>query len=764
MRFLVVFRQKKNVDTFDRVLQGLLDDGHEVRLAIQDRVDSDRAAALYARFAGNGSERFELVACPEGRGDEWRAAAPLVRSARDWAQYFRPPSGHASKLRDRAARRFAKEVGAEGATGGDLALDGLKGARLLQALERIEALIPSDRLHEQFIQRHAPDAVLVSPGLHFGSAQADFIKSARALGIPAWMLMFSWDNLSTKGALHAAPDAMFVWNERQRREAVELHDYPVDRVVVAGAPRFDEFFTLGGVVARDAFLGALGLDPGAPTLLYVCSSRFIAERELPFVEQWLAALRASSSAALRACNVIVRPHPDITLVDGEEPAAVTWPAMPQATGWVQRPFADRRALVLRTTYGTPQAFYECLHHADAVVGLNTSAELEAGIAGRPVFTLLSHEEGADGQTNTLHFNYLLSEHGGFVTCAADMRAHVEQLAQALASPPDTAGIRSFIDGFLRPCGGPVSPLLARMLIERAASAAAKRPKRDAPGASAPSGAESTDHAAALPDDDVGVPEEARKKVLLGYPGSTARVLTTPETRRNRRKGVLALDEATVAWLDEHVHPGDTLYDIGAGVGPYSLAAALHRGALCVAFEPGFASFKRLCDNLLLNACYRSVIPLPIALGERTGLLEMEYPGEAGGYGASLRAREWRTRRDAIEAQYTQPVCAERLDDVVERHRLPKPQAIRISLRRGTVAALRGGSGLLRGSVRSVAVTIRTPEEADAVKGLLQPLGFTAAAASGDAAVRTLVLSRSANQEGPGRAVELLRRVAGRLRG
>jgi hypothetical protein len=47
------------------------------------------------------------------------------------------------------------------------------------------------------------------------------------------MLLFSWDNLSTKGTLHVAPDLMFVWNERQRREAAELHDYPPERVADA---------------------------------------------------------------------------------------------------------------------------------------------------------------------------------------------------------------------------------------------------------------------------------------------------------------------------------------------------------------------------------------------------------------------------------------------------------------------------------------------------------------------------------------------------
>ena len=143
----------------------------------------------------------------------------------------------------------------------------------------------------------------------------------------------------------------------------------------------------------------------------------------------------------------------MVLVDGgPEPQAITWAAMRQATGWVQRPFNDPAAVVLRTTYGTPQAFFECLHHADAVVALNTSAELEAGIAGRPVYTVLSTDDAADGQANTIHFDYLLQQHGGFVHYAADLASHVAQLAAAVSAPPDTASIRSFIGAFLRPLG------------------------------------------------------------------------------------------------------------------------------------------------------------------------------------------------------------------------------------------------------------------------------------------------------------------------
>src|SRR5436190_1469185 len=281
MKFLVIAKQKKNVDTFEGVLGELLALGHEVTLAIQQR-DPERDARLAERLR---HERFSLVPCPDERTDAWRAAAPLVRTARDWAQYTRPA----------------------------------------------------------------------------------YRKAARARGIPVWMLLFSWDNLSTKGALHERPDLMFVWNERQRQEAEELHDVPADRVVVAGAPRFDEFFALEPRVTREAFFAPLGLDPGRPALLYLCSSRFIAARELDFIGTWLATLRAAGPP-LDRCTVIVRPHPDVVLVeDGPEPEVVTWASMRQATGWVQRPFDDPAALVLRTTYGTPQACFECLHHARAVV-------------------------------------------------------------------------------------------------------------------------------------------------------------------------------------------------------------------------------------------------------------------------------------------------------------------------------------------------------------------------------------------------------------
>jgi hypothetical protein len=71
---------------------------------------------------------------------------------------------------------------------------------LASLLALMEATIPSDTAIEAFLQAERPDAVLVTPLINFGSYQADFVKSAQALGIPVGFPVFSWDNLTNKGA------------------------------------------------------------------------------------------------------------------------------------------------------------------------------------------------------------------------------------------------------------------------------------------------------------------------------------------------------------------------------------------------------------------------------------------------------------------------------------------------------------------------------------------------------------------------------------
>lgn len=709
MKFLVVARQKKNVDTFRTAIGQLLEQGHAVRLGLQDR-DAGRDARVAEGF---DSPLFSLEGAPTSRGDQWRTQAALVRRVRDWVQYLGPEYRGVEKLRMRVVDRLRAELGVDEAAFGNGLLPGLATSqvvRLDETLATIEAGIPSDPLHEEFILRDRPDVVLVTPGVHFGSAQADFIKSARALRIPVWMLVFSWDNLSTKGALHVPPDLMFVWNERQRAEAASLHRFPAERVVVVGAPRFDEFFELEPVLSRGRFLGPLRLDADAPTLLYLCSSRFVARNELGFVRRWIASIRSSTDPALRRSNIIVRPHPDIPLLEDDQAEVVVWPELSRAQGWVSRPFSDDRAIVLRTTYATQQAFFECLYHSAACIGLNTSAELEAGIVGRPVFTVVADDEAVTGQATTLHFHYLLKENGGFVESAPDLETHLRQLSSALTAQPE-ASIHAFVREFLRPRGDRrVADVLADEWVVRAESSPV------APELQAPLREAQMDHA--------GIGDSSSKILRIGYPGSSLRVRATHEIRKRKSQSQLTLDPDTVSWLDAQVQPNDVMYDIGAGIGEYSLIAATHRNALAIAFEPGFATFKRLCENILFNDCRQTVVPLPLAAGDRAGLLELEYAETAGEDRHRLKPAQWRRRPYDAESHYVQPVCVDRLDDLIARHGLPRPSHIRLNVPRWADAVAAGAPQTLADpSLKSVLIVAPRREIRAALEALLATAGL-----------------------------------------
>ena len=255
-----------------------------------------------------------------------------------------------------------------------------------------------------------------------------------------------------------------------RSEARELHEFPEDRVIVTGAPRFDSFFELAPRLSRENFHVPLGLDPGKPTLFYVCSSLLVSADELSFVRAWLAAIRGSAGS-LRNCNIIVRPHPDIELLgEKHESQEVHFPSMRGAKGFVSRPFDDSSAIVLKTSDRARQGFFECLFHSAAVVGLNTSAQLEAGILGPPVLTILAPEFAA-GQQGTLHFSYLLKEQGGFVDVAPDFDTHRRQLGAAVRGDYDPPAIRSFIEQFLRARGidRPATPHMVHAIEQFAQS-------------------------------------------------------------------------------------------------------------------------------------------------------------------------------------------------------------------------------------------------------------------------------------------------------
>jgi hypothetical protein len=97
-------------------------------------------------------------------------------------------------------------------------------------------------------------------------------------------------------------------------------------------------------------------------------------------------------------------------------------------------------------------YFHSLYFADAIVGINTSAMVEAAIVGRPVLTVRT-PAFADTQSESMHFRYLLPAGGGCVQAAATFDEHLAQLGQTLADPGrDAAQREQFVRRFVRPNG------------------------------------------------------------------------------------------------------------------------------------------------------------------------------------------------------------------------------------------------------------------------------------------------------------------------
>jgi hypothetical protein len=306
---------------------------------------------------------------------------------------------------------------------------------------------------------------MVTPLVNFGSPQDDYVRAAHALGLPVVLPVASWDNLTNKGLVRVSPDLTLVWNELQKREAVALHDLPADRVVVIGAHSYDHWFDWRPSTTPDEFARRVGLRPERPFVLYAGSSSFIAPDEPASVRRWLERLRASDDPALRELDVLVRPHPTNTA--GWEEAALdrlgarVWPSAGERLR-----AADSKA-----------DYFDSLHHSCAVVGLNTSALVEAAIVGRPVLTLVEGTT-AERQVGTLHFGHIAE---GVLRVAHSWDQHEQQLLEAIERGPDGREA-AFVSSFVRPQG--VDRPAAQNLVDAVERARELLPQPHAAGARA----------------------------------------------------------------------------------------------------------------------------------------------------------------------------------------------------------------------------------------------------------------------------------------
>ncbi len=453
----------------------LAERGHHVHVALGRWEKDPGDLRLMEELAATSENITYGLAPSRPRVDGWRRIGWLVRALTDVSRYAHPRYAGTPALRGRMAEKLHWRLDYSRApkvvkpplhrfiermcSGADAPL----AERMERLLARLEEAIPTAPQIDEFVREQQPDLLVASPVIEFASAQVEYLKSAARQGVATAIAVASWDNLTGKGLLRFLPDRVLVWNEIQRGELEEMHGIPPDRVVLTGAQRFDWWFGREPTLGYSDFARKVSVDPGKPYLLYLCSSPFIAPDEVSFVRRWVEALREAGDPDVRDLGVLVRPHPQ----NGKQWDGVDLGAYGNATIWPragQQPDAGEA----RADY------FDSLFHCAAVVGINTSALLEAGILGKSVYTVLDpHFETQEG---TLHFRYLLRENGGLLHVARSPEEHTEQLARGLADSAEQEQTRNFVRSFLRPYGFEfaAAPVVAAALEDVAVQGAAHR--------------------------------------------------------------------------------------------------------------------------------------------------------------------------------------------------------------------------------------------------------------------------------------------------
>jgi len=435
MKFLIVMRHEGYIRNYSGVLRSLAERGHQVKLLFIGTSNKVFGGTIMENMLAGVAVEVENL--PEAERLSLDRFISSVRSVRDFLRYQNTVYAGAGLLRQRMAKRvpsWANWLTKEKWFGENRFL-----RRLDAALHFIDLAVPPARAISEKLVREAPDAVLFTPLIDDQSVAVDYLKAAKALSIPSGHLVASWDNLTNKGLIQFEPDRVFVWNRFQVDEAATLHGIARERVRMTGAQIFDEWFERKPSTTYEEFAQTVGLDSAKPFILYLCSSVFIARNEVAFIRNWLNALRASDDPTLKDVGVLIRPHPNNTKqwvgVDMSDHADVrVWPSMGQVPV-----DADSRA-----------AFFDTLYHCSVVVGINTSAMIEAGILGKSVYTIEA-PEFTYTQGGTIHYHYLRD--GGLLRVASNFHEHLLQVSQGLASPDERRDtVVSFIREFLRPFG------------------------------------------------------------------------------------------------------------------------------------------------------------------------------------------------------------------------------------------------------------------------------------------------------------------------
>lgn len=131
----------------------------------------------------------------------------------------------------------------------------------------------------------------------------------------------------------------------------------------------------------------------------------------------------------------------------------------------------------------------------------------------------------------------------------------------------------------------------------------------------------------------------------------------------RCESFLSKEPETIEWISTF-SSGETLFDIGANIGLYSLLAA-KRGVRVVAFEPESQNYAVLNANIHLNSLDENITCINIALSNRVGLDYLYVPVFSSGTSFNQLGFSPQPVSEQLRSGFKQAVLSYTLDSFIE---------------------------------------------------------------------------------------------------
>ena len=181
-----------------------------------------------------GGIRLEL---PVGRG-QYLGQVAMDKERRD--QYTRLRQLMLMSYRDRSETQRIKLEMRSSEERDQLARRATRRWVRREVKRTLKAIGPNPEL-ARIIDEVKPD-VLIAPSGGVDALVYDAVRSAREADVFSLVLVFNWDNLSSKGAFPVPPDHLAVVGPQSVDHAWQIHRYPREQVSVLGGPYIDSHF------------------------------------------------------------------------------------------------------------------------------------------------------------------------------------------------------------------------------------------------------------------------------------------------------------------------------------------------------------------------------------------------------------------------------------------------------------------------------------------------------------------------------------------